>query len=116
MHIVDWLPTLVSAAGIDINHVTELNYTLDGVDHYQGIIGNVTSENNNNLFRDTLYYGLCTVPYLKYDAVQYKGYKLVNQSGGSPNQWFPPPDYDDGDWITDIDSFGKVLGNKYIRV
>ena len=84
-------PTLLAAAGIDINKVVEINYTLDGVNQWDGIRGNITSNNNNNLFRQSMYYGLTTVPYLKYDAVQHLGYKLINTSGGGPSGWFPPP-------------------------
>ena len=91
MHIVDWYPTFLEAAGIDIKELG-LNYTFDGVSQWQGIIGNVSSTNGYyNDFRDSMYYGLCTVPYLMYDAVQYKGYKLVNTTGGGPNGWYPPP-------------------------
>ena len=91
MHIVDWYPTFLEAAGIEIKDIG-INYTFDGVSQWKGIIGNVSSTNGYyNKFRDSIYYGLCTVPYLMYDAVQYKGYKLVNTTGGGPNGWYPPP-------------------------
>ena len=90
MHMVDWYPTLLEAAGIDVRDLG-LNYSLDGVSQWRGIVGNVSSSGGYNTdFRDTMYYGLTTVPYLMYDAVQYQGYKLVNTSGGGPSGWYPP--------------------------
>lgn len=89
--MINRYPTFLEAAGIDIKDLG-INYTFDGVSQWKGITGDVSSTNGYyNDFREEMYYGLTTVPYLMYDAVQYKGYKLINTTGGGPNGWYPPP-------------------------
>ena len=91
MHIVDWYPTFMEAAGIKFDD-TGIDYPFDGVSQWKGIMGNVTSTGYYKTdFRDTVYYGLSTTPYLKYDAMQFAGYKLINTSGGGPSGWSPRP-------------------------
>merc|ERR1712154_472764 len=83
------------AAGIKFDD-TGIDYMFDGVSQWQGIVGNVTSTGYYKCdFRDTVYYGLSTTPYLKYDALQFAGYKLINTSGGGPDHWVPPANMTD---------------------
>ena len=60
MHVSDWYPTIIEGiAGLNISHFN-LNYTLDGVNHWDGIKKPTNDSYFNGdeyfYFRDTIYY------------------------------------------------------------
>eukprot|EP01084_Bolivina_argentea_P102816 184181_1 len=89
-HTVDWYYTLLSMAGIDTTLI--LNYTIDGVDQWNGIIGNEVKDKYFE-FRDEIYYG-CDIyngEPSNNTGYRYQWYKIFNSTGGYPNTWWPPP-------------------------
>ena len=55
MHLVDWLPTILEAAGI--NHTFPDGLKLDGVSHWKGLQNGNNYEDKYFEFRDYIYYG-----------------------------------------------------------
>eukprot|EP01084_Bolivina_argentea_P144254 253151_1 len=55
IHAVDWLPTLLYSANININ--TSINYSIDGVNHWNGIIGKDMNDDKYFKYRDYIWYG-----------------------------------------------------------
>eukprot|EP01084_Bolivina_argentea_P120082 212864_1 len=97
MHVTDWYATLTSAAGINISN--ELNYTLDSVDHWEGIHnGNKNAKDKYFEYRDNVWMGYEVKDGFKnYNntAYRYKWTKLINGSGGAQaSGWYPPPSMD----------------------
>ena len=92
MHISDWFPTILNAANIDINNIN-LNYNLDGISHWNGIIGNYSSNIDPYFeYRNDIYYGYEVDPLFKFIGYRYGWYKILNDSGGFPMFWYPPPE------------------------
>ena len=84
MHISDWMPTLLDAAGIDI---TSLGIEFDGLSHWLSLSG----KQRNLQIRSDIYYGITadsSFP-LNNTAYRYLNYKLLNTSGGPPYEWYP---------------------------
>ena len=104
MHSVDWLPTILDAIGVDINDIN-LNYSIDGVSHWNAFMQSLMYSNNNinnvnnrkieiDVPRTTIYYGH-NVPngYAwagNNTGLRWKDYKLLNVTGGKPSDWDKP--------------------------
>ena len=112
MHISDWYPTIMGAAGIDISSLG-LNYTFDGINHWDGIIGNYDKSNPYFAFRKNLYYGYDVDPLFGNIAFRNGWLKILNGSGGNPRSWFRPPEMvNEGESaIIDFDLYNPV--NEY---
>lgn len=84
MHISDWMPTLLDAAGIDIS---SLGIQFDGLSHWLSLSG----KQRDLEIRSDIYYGFTadTSFPLNNTAYRYLNYKLLNTSGGPPFEWYP---------------------------
>ena len=106
MHAVDWYPTLLSAAGIDIND--NINYTLDGKDQWNGIkSGNKDGNDKYFQYRDDVWIGYevstqSNLVNYNNTAYRYKWTKIINGTGGKPNSWYPPPSLEQVNMSMDI--------------
>eukprot|EP01084_Bolivina_argentea_P014015 26219_1 len=95
-HVVDWFPTLVEgAAGIKISDLG-LNYTIDGVNQWEGMIGNDEHPKDPYFnYRDTIWYGHDMGPQKTVGnstAIRHEWMKLFNNTGGQfPDWYYPPP-------------------------
>ena len=98
MHLVDWFPTICAIAGVD--YTEYINYTLDGVNQWDGLSRNVRVNDSYFEFRDTLWYGsshtfpnttagCCPVSYDQ-TGMRYKWWKMINGTGGQWDGWYPP--------------------------
>eukprot|EP01084_Bolivina_argentea_P102815 184180_1 len=95
MHISDWYPTLIEgAAGISLS---KLNYSLDGVNQWNGIIGKEnTSKDEYFYFRDYIYYdhNIENHKPSNNSAYRKRWNKIFNGTGGGnpdENGWVKPP-------------------------
>merc|ERR1712228_368469 len=91
MHISDWYPTILAAAGID-EHSLNLNYSFDGINHWNGIVGNYNKTDLFFAFRKNLYYGYDVSPLFGNIAFRSEWMKVLNGSGGNPRGWYKPPE------------------------
>eukprot|EP01084_Bolivina_argentea_P300924 519002_1 len=91
MHVVDWLPTLTTAAGIDYKQYINDS---DGISHWETIRkGNQNVNDKYFGVRDNVYIGLNDPnggP-INDTAFRYKWLKVYNGSGGWPFEWYAPP-------------------------
>ena len=107
MHVVDWMPTLFEAAGIDINDLG-LNYSLDGVSQWKGLTGD-DNENDDKYFayRDSIWYNYATKIWntdftgFNLTAFRYKWNKIVNGTGAvnEGGEGHYKPDLSAWEWI-----------------
>ena len=96
MHIADWYPTVVSGiAGIEI---PKLNYTLDGVNQWKGLIGTEKDDIYSEpyfYYRDFIYYdhNIDNQVPGPYSAYRKRWNKVINGTGGDASEsgWNPPP-------------------------
>eukprot|EP00486_Rosalina_sp_Unknown_P013844 CAMPEP_0201596398 /NCGR_PEP_ID=MMETSP0190_2-20130828/193089_1 /ASSEMBLY_ACC=CAM_ASM_000263 /TAXON_ID=37353 /ORGANISM="Rosalina sp." /LENGTH=248 /DNA_ID=CAMNT_0048056723 /DNA_START=623 /DNA_END=1369 /DNA_ORIENTATION=- len=93
MHLVDWLPTILEAAGI--THAFPPGLELDGVSHWKGLQNGNNYKDRNFQFRDNIYYGYDDNSNPKNVGYRNKWYKIFNRTGGSPDTWSPDDDGDD---------------------
>lgn len=95
MHVVDWLPTLATAAGIDYKQMINDS---DGISHWESIKSGNQNENDKYFgVRDNVYIGLNDPNGGPYNdtAFRYKWMKVYNGSGGWPFEWYAPPQMDE---------------------
>eukprot|EP01084_Bolivina_argentea_P014017 26223_1 len=114
-HVVDWLPTLVEgAAGVKISDLN-LNYTLDGVNQWEGLIGDDDNVNDKYFgYRDNIWYGHDMPPSKQVGnntAYRSGWMKLFNGTGGTYNGWYYPPPLGNGSDLYEkyMGSMGEVL-------
>ena len=75
MHIVDWYPSLLSAANIDYEDYIDDLSTFDGIDHWDGLSTEQPSD-RYFAYRNNLYYG-GTKPLVE-AGYRYEWFKLFN--------------------------------------
>ena len=90
MHITDWLPTLLDAAGYEMDKL--VNKPLDGLDMWGALVGNLPSKRREVLINID--------PVGWASAVKVGDYKVHFHGSNAMGQWFPLPG------VTDTD--GKV--------
>eukprot|EP01084_Bolivina_argentea_P102820 184186_1 len=97
MHMVDWLPTVLEAAGV--SHTFPPGLEIDGVSHWKGLIsGNKYNDAYFN-FRDNIYYGKDDNANPRNVGYRYQWYKIFNSSGGNPSAWSPNDNASNGEYI-----------------
>ena len=91
MHITDWFPTIIEGMiGINISSL-HLNYTIDGVNQWNGIIGSDKSINDSYFhYRDTIFYDhdIYNEKPANNTALRHKWYKILNGTGNTYSSEF----------------------------
>ena len=94
VHVVDWMPTLLNAAGIDSS---KLNIEFDGINLWDTLLKRINGIKltSNDTTRDEVYYGTnnpCDdVWIVNNTGIRIGDMKYLNISGGKPRGWYPPP-------------------------
>ncbi len=105
MNHIDWMPTLLDAAGIDI---VSLGIEFDGLSHWLSLSG----KQRNLQIRNDIYYGLTadsSFP-LNNTGYRYLNYKLLNTSGGPPYEWYPNnTSYPNNSWMKEYNGIPYEL-------
>ena len=105
LHVTDWLPTLVSAAGGQPGSL--LDDDVDGVDQWNML---VTGSGDSK--RRVMLYNIDPLKLEQDDngnnaAIREGHYKLLVGDPGSPSGWIPPPQYDQNINISTVDMFDE---------
>lgn len=95
MHAVDWMPTILSAAGV------KQDSSIDGIDMWDSL------QNNNPSKRTEFIYNLDdkTPELTGHAAIRMGDYKLIEGNPGLYHGWYPPPEDES---ILDTDQFNEI--------
>eukprot|EP01084_Bolivina_argentea_P010498 19555_1 len=85
MHMVDFFPTLLTAAGIDYTQHIKNDVPFDGIDHWEGLSKDYNPIDQYFHYRDNLYY-TPTTPFVN-AGFRERWYKLYNGTGGNPDAY-----------------------------